>query len=199
MEYIYYKKSLKKYISEVFFYRITIILLIVFCLILTSLLYKKDRMLIISPPNIVKNMTIHQSYAELDYLQEMGLYFSILIGNLNSRTSDFVVNTLRKHMVTGLKSAIKDSLISQITLINEKNYETVFNILNVEYKKYKNNNNKYIFVKGLYKIYLNNEKISEKEITYAWDFKIRDWFIYINDFIIIDSTNKGEDRARIKF
>jgi len=162
MEYIYYKKSLKKYISEVFFYRITIILLIVFCLILTSLLYKKDRMLIISPPNIVKNMTIHQSYAELDYLQEMGLYFSILIGNLNSRTSDFVVNTLRKHMVTGLKSAIKDSLISQITLINEKNYETVFNILNVEYKKYKNNNNKYIFVKGQYKIYLNNEKISEK-------------------------------------
>jgi len=199
MEYIKYTKSIKKYLNEIFFYRILILLLIILCIFLSYMNSIKDRVVIITPPNVVKDLTLHKDYADTQYLQEMGIYFSLLLGNISSKTSNYVINTLRKHMVTGLKKQIKDSLLSQISQINQNSYETNFSIYEVEFKVYKKLKKPMVFVRGIYKVYLNNEKIVDKELTYVWEFKIRDWIIYINDFITLDKSNSSSQESAIKF
>lgn len=115
----------KTALAENFFLR-SLCLLLALGLILNASFFKKKERVIIVPPEIQKRFWVESNKVSPEYLEQMGVFFATLGGNLSPSNAAYNVKFLSNYIPSDVYSDIKTELSAQAHYIVKNNITQAF-------------------------------------------------------------------------
>jgi conjugal transfer pilus assembly protein TraE len=115
----------KTALAENFFLR-SLCLLLALGLILNATFLKKNERIIVSPPEIQREFWVESNRASPEYLEQMGVFFATLGGNLSPSNAAYNVKFLSSYIPPDVYSDVKSELAAQAHYIAKNNITQAF-------------------------------------------------------------------------
>ena len=118
-------KNWKALLVENFFLKVATLMLLI-GLILNGTFFKKDTIVMMSPPEVREEFWIGKADASEEYIEQMAVFFATLGGNLSPSNAAYNVNALLQYVTPGVYGEIKNSLMGEALSIIENNVTQAF-------------------------------------------------------------------------
>jgi len=175
-------KDWKTLLAENFFLKATTLLFGV-GLVLNATVFKKNEVIIVSPPEVREEYWITKNNASEDYIEQMGVFFSILSGNLSPTNAAYNINALLKYVSSDIYPDIKNSLMGEAMMVIENNMNTSF------YPSDAKVENNIVIVNGESVRRIGAAKPVTEKVMYKMGFAVKNYRLYLTE-IYIDYPDK---------
>lgn len=102
---------------------------------LVALLYMKDTIVTVTPPNFDSQLTISKNGANEDFKKAWGYFSASQMGNITPENVDFVLQSIEELMAPGIYQDVVESLSEQAETVKSEKLTTQFEIQSVEYMR----------------------------------------------------------------
>ena len=179
-------KNWKSLLAENFFLKVTTILFGV-GLVLNATIFKKNQVIIITPPEVREEYWVTKNNASEEYIEQMGVFFATLSGNLAPQNAAYNINALLKYVVPDIYADIKSSLMGDAMQVIENNMTVSFfpNDVKVEGNT--------VTVNGESVRRIGSAKPITEKVMYRMGFVMRNYRLFVNE-LYIDYPDK---KARV--
>jgi conjugal transfer pilus assembly protein TraE len=175
-------KDWKTLLAENFFLKATTLLFGV-GLVLNATVFKKNEVIIVSPPEVREEYWITKNNASEDYIEQMGVFFSILSGNLSPTNAAYNINALLKYVSSDIYPDIKNSLMGEAMMVIENNMNTSF------YPSDAKVEDNMVIVNGESVRRIGAAKPVTEKVMYKMGFAVKNYRLYLTE-IYIDYPDK---------
>jgi conjugal transfer pilus assembly protein TraE len=179
-------KNWKSLLAENFFLK-AVTLLFGVGLVLNATVFKKNQILIISPPEVREEYWVSKNNASEDYIEQMGVFFATLSGNLAPQNAAYNINALLKYVVPDIYADIKNSLMGDAMQVIENNMTVSFFPSDVKV------DGSTVTVNGESVRRIGSAKPITERVMYKMGFIVRNYRIFLNE-LYIDYPDK---KARV--
>jgi len=179
-------KNWKSLLAENFFLKVTTILFGV-GLVLNATIFKKNQVIVITPPEVREEYWVTKNNASEEYIEQMGVFFATLSGNLAPQNAAYNINALLKYVVPDIYADIKSSLMGDAMQVIENNMTVSFfpNDVKVEGNT--------VTVNGESVRRIGSAKPITEKVMYRMGFVMRNYRLFVNE-LYIDYPDK---KARV--
>lgn len=169
----------KTALAENFFLR-SLCLLLVLALILNASFFKKKDRIIIVPPEVNKEFWVESKRVSPEYLEQMGIFFATLGGNLSPSNAAYNVKFLSNYIPTDVYSDIKTELASQAQYIVKNNITQAFFPSAVKVIEEENR----VLIEGSVIRNIGTTRVSNEKMVFNIKFKAKDFKLFIEEFFV---------------
>ncbi len=120
--------------SELVFYRVLVLALLVVCAMALFGWLRKDQSTIIAPPTITEQMEVSRNKASSGYKKAWGLFTSTLIGNLTPSNADFVLRSLEDLFAPAVYGDLRRRLAADLETLKKEQVTVSFEPQLVSYE-----------------------------------------------------------------
>lgn len=167
-------KSWKAAIAENFFLKLMLLLLGV-GFILNATIFKRDDKVIIVPPQLKDTVTLEKNSAPVHYLEQMGVFFASMAGNLSPSSAEYQANVLAKYAVN--ESEVARELFGTASYVKRYNMYQSFYPESVTVS----GDNPYIIkVGGKVERRIGNSVISREVVEYVMEVTYSNYKLFLN-------------------
>ena len=131
-------KSYRDFEQSKKFNRTVISALAIACAVLTVMVATKDTEIVVLPPSYDSELRVHGNQANEQYMLRHAMGVASLVGNVNERNIDFVVNTVDKMLSPYLQSNLGEGLRNEAQILKIRKASQTFVIEDMMYEP-KNN------------------------------------------------------------
>jgi len=169
----------KTALAENFFLR-SLCLLLALGLILNASLFKRKERIIVVPPEINKQFWVESNRVSPEYLEQMGVFFAILGGNLSPSNAAYSVKFLSNYIPSDVYGDVRTELASQASYIVKHNITQAFfpsaiNVIDGENR---------VLVEGNTIRNIGTTRISQEKMVFNVKFQMKDFKLMIEEFFI---------------
>lgn len=193
MRYEKWVKDWKTALAENFYLKILCILLAL-GLILNATVFKKKERVIVAPPKITKEFWVESDKASPSYVEQMGVFFATLGGNLTPDNAGYNVDVLSQYLPTDRFNEVKAELVSQATYIKKNNITQAFFP-----KAIKLVDEKSVIVEGTVIRNIGTIKVSQENMVFHVKLRLNNYELQLDEFFVDypdrkkqELINKGE-------
>lgn len=179
-------KNWKSLLAENFFLKVTTILFGV-GLILNATIFKKNEVIVITPPEVREEYWVTKNNASEEYIEQMGVFFATLTGNLSPQNAAYNINVLLKYVVPDIYADIKSSLMGDAMQVIENNMTVSFFPSDVKV------DGNTVTVNGESVRRIGSAKPITEKVMYRMGFIMRNYRLFVNE-LYIDYPDK---KARV--
>jgi len=168
----------KTALAENFFLR-SLCLFLAIGLILNATVFRTNDRVIISPPQITKQYWIEAKRAAPEYLEQMGMFFAMLGGNLSPENAEYNVSILINHI--GGSTATSDAkaqLSSQALYIKKNNITQSFYPIAVNVDPEFNS----VTIEGEVIRNIGTTRISKEKMLLRMKFYLNNYKLWLQEF-----------------
>lgn len=169
----------KTALAENFFLR-SLCLLLALGLILNASFFKKGERVIIVPPEITKEFWIEKNRVSPDYLEQMGVFFATLGGNLSPSNAAYNVKYLSNYIPPDVYSDIKTELASQAYYISKNNITQAFFPYAVKVIDGENR----VLIEGNVIRNIGTTRISNEKMVFNIKFRVKNFKLFIEELFV---------------
>jgi conjugal transfer pilus assembly protein TraE len=185
----------KTALAENFFLR-SLCLLLALGLILNASFFKKRERIIIVPPELSKQFWVEQNRVSPEYLEQMGVFFAIMGGNLSPSNAAYNVKFLSNYIPPDVYSDVKTELSSQAHYIAKNNitqafFPTAAKVIDSENR---------VLIEGNTVRNIGTTRISQEKMVFNVKFRVKDFKLLVEEFFIDypEREKKKEESAEKK-
>lgn len=169
----------KTALAENFFLR-SLCLLLAMGLILNASLFKVKERIIMVPPEIKQQFWVESNRVSPEYLEQMGVFFAILGGNLSPSNAAFNVKFLSNYIPSDVYGDVKTELASQAYYIVKHNITQAFfpsatNVIEAENR---------VLIEGNTIRNIGTTRISQEKMVFNVKFRMKNFKLAIEEFFI---------------
>ncbi len=177
----------KTALAENFFLR-SLCLLMALGLILNASLFKVKERMVIVPPEIKQQFWVESNRASPEYLEQMGVFFAILGGNLSPSNAAYNVKFLSNYIPSDVYGDVKTELASQAYYIVKHNITQAFfpsatNVIEAENR---------VLVEGNVIRNIGTTKVSQEKMVFKVKFRMKNFKLAIEEFLVDYPERKKE-------
>lgn len=167
----------KTLLAENFFLKATTLLFGV-GLVLNATVFKKNELIVVSPPEVRAEYWVGKNTASDDYIEQMGVFFATLAGNLAPVNAAYNINALLKYVTPEIYPEIKNSLMGDAMQVIENNMSTSFFPSDVKV------DGDEVIVNGESLRRIGAAKESKERVLYKMKFVVRNYRLYLSELYI---------------
>jgi conjugal transfer pilus assembly protein TraE len=173
----------KTLLAENFFLK-SLSLLIGIGLILNATVFKTDKVVVITPPEVREEYWVGKNKASKDYIEQMAVFFAVLSGNLSPTSAAYNINALLKYVSPSIYADIKNSLMGDAMTVIENNMTTSFfpNDVKVEGSS--------AIVNGESIRRIGSARPVKEKVMYKMKFEVDNYKLFLTEFFI-EYTDKS--------
>lgn len=184
-------KSWRSAIAENFFLKILLLLLGI-GFILNATIFKKSEKVIIVPPTLKEPTALEKNLAPVHYLEQMGVFFASMAGNLSPASAEYQAGVLAKY--SPQEEVVARELFGTASYIKKYNIYQSFYPENVTVE----GSNPYtIKVSGKIERRVGNTVISREVVVYIIEVTYSNYRLYLNS-IYPDYPEREKKKQSIK-
>jgi conjugal transfer pilus assembly protein TraE len=189
----------KTALAENFFLR-SLCLLLALGLILNATFLKRNERVIISPPEIQREFWVESNRASPEYLEQMGVFFSILGGNLSPSNAAYNVKFLSNYIPPDVYSDVRSELSAQARYITKNNITQAFFPVSVKVVE----GDGRVFVEGDVIRNIGTARISKEKMVFNIKLRVKDFKVMVEELSVdyperekkrVEKEEKKEKRA----
>jgi len=170
-------KDWKTLLAENFFLKATTLLFGV-GLVLNATVFKKNEVIIVTPPEVREEYWITKNNASEGYIEQMGVFFSTLSGNLSPTNAAYNINALLKYVSSDIYPDIKNSLMGEAMMVIENNMNTSFYPSDVKVE------DNIVIVNGESVRRIGAVKPVTEKVMYKMGFAVKNYRLYLTELYI---------------
>ncbi len=170
-------KNWKTLLAENFFLKIVTLLFGV-GLILNATIFKKNQIVIISPPEVREEYWVGKNETSEDYIEQMGVFFSVLAGNLSPKSAAYNINALLNYVSPDIYGEVKNSLMGEAMSVIDNNVTQSFSPNDVKVE------DRTVTVKGETIRRIGAAKPTKEKVMYNMTFKTVNYKVYLTEFYV---------------
>lgn len=191
MRYEKWIRDWKTALAENFFLR-SLCLLLAIGLIMNAVFFRGKDKIIIVPPEVERQFWVESSKASPEYLEQMGVFFAILGGNLSPSNAAYNVKFLSNYIPADVYGDVRTELASQAHYIVKHNITQAFFPSAVSVQ----DGNK-VVVEGNTVRNIGTTRVSQEKMVFHIKFRVNNFRLMVEEFYIDypERSKKGE-RAR---
>ena len=181
----------KTALAENFFLR-SLCLLLALGLILNASLFKRKERVIVVPPELSKQFWVESKRVSPEYLEQMGVFFAILGGNLSPSNAAYNVKFLSSYIPSDVYGDVKTELASQAHYIVKQNITQAFfpsavNVIEGENR---------VLVEGNVIRNIGTTRVSQEKMIFNVKFRMKDFKLTIEEFFVDYPERKKEKEQK---
>lgn len=172
------KKYLEKWensLRENRFYKLIIIGLLI--AIVSNGYFRRDKTVIITPPEIKKEFWISPNKASDEYTEQMSLFFVTFCSNISPGNVKYFHQIFSKYLTPENYGKIRESLSAEEEYIKKNNISQSFLPGAVSILK-----NGEVLITGEQRRFIGNEEVRKEKVTYRLKLVLKNWNLYIDDY-----------------
>lgn len=169
----------KTALAENFFLR-SLCLLLALSLIFNATFFKKKERIIIVPPEIDKEFWVEQNRASTEYLEQMGVFFAILGGNMSPSNAAYNVKFLSNYIPPDIYGDVKNELSSQAHYISKNNITQAFFPSAAKVIEGENR----VLVEGSVIRNIGTTRISNEKMVFNIKFRVKNFRLQVEEFFV---------------
>jgi len=169
----------KTAVAENFFLKV-LMLFISIALILSLSVFRVKERIVVSPPEISRKFWVEANRASPAYLEQMGVFFATLAGNLSPANAGYNVDALLPYIPTSTFGGMKAELGAQAAYIVRNNITQAFFPSAVQV----NPDESRVVVEGTAVRNIGTVKISSEKMIYRIKLRIEHFQPYLDEFYI---------------
>jgi len=169
----------KTALAENFFLR-SLCLLLALGLILNATFLKRKERVIISPPEVQREFWVESNRASPEYLEQMGVFFAILGGNLSPSNAAYNVKFLSNYIPPDVYSDVKSELASQAHYITKNNITQAFFPVSVKVL----DGDGRVFVEGDVIRNIGTTRISKEKMVFNLKLRLKDFKVMVEELSV---------------
>jgi len=169
----------KTALAENFFLR-SLCLLLALGLILNATFLKKNERIIVSPPEIQREFWVESNRASPEYLEQMGVFFAILGGNLSPSNAAYNVKFLSSYIPPDVYSDVKSELAAQAHYITKNNITQAFFPVSVKVL----DGDGRVFVEGDVIRNIGTTRISKEKMVFNIKLRMKDFKVMVEELTV---------------
>ena len=185
-------KDWRTALAENFFLRVLLLLLAIGLILNASIFERKER-IVLTPPQLTQEFWIEKNKASPEYLEQMGVFFATLGGNLSPGNAEYNVKVLTSYLSHGGYGGIKEDLASQALYIKRNNITQAFFPLSVRV----DGDNNTVTVEGDAIRNIGTRTISREKIAFRMKFVTNNFRLLLDEFYM-DYPEREKERLRRK-
>ena len=166
----------KTALAENFFLR-SLCLLLALGLILNATFLKKNERIIVSPPEIQREFWVESNRASPEYLEQMGVFFATLGGNLSPSNAAYNVKFLSSYIPPDVYSDVKSELAAQAHYIAKNNITQAFFPVSVKVL----DGNGRVFVEGDVIRNIGTTRISKEKMVFNIKLRMKNFKVMLEE------------------
>jgi len=182
----------KTALAENFFLR-SLCLLLAIALILSASAFKKKERVIIVPPEISREFWVESNKASPEYLEQMGVFFAIMGGNLSPSSAAHNIKFLSNYIPADVYSDVKAELASQAHYIVKNNITQAFFPIAIKTVDGENR----VLIEGNTIRNIGTTRISQEKMVFNVKFRVKNFRLLIEEFFI-DYPEREKSRKESK-
>jgi len=192
----------KTALAENFFLR-SLCLLLALGLILNATFLKKNERVIISPPEIKREFWVESNRASQEYIEQMGVFFAILGGNLSPSNAGYNVKFLSNFIPPDVYSDVKSELAAQAHYITKNNITQAFFPVSVKVL----DGDGRVFVEGDVIRNIGTTRVSKEKMVFNIKLRIKNFKVMVEELSVdyperekkkVEKEEKKEKRTERK-
>ena len=191
MIYTKWIKDWKTALAENFFLRSLLILLAV-GFILNASVFKQRERIIVVPPQLTEEFWIEEDKASPEYLEQMGVFFAILGGNLSPGNAEFNVKVLTDYLSHQKYAAMRSELASQALYIKRNNITQAFFPSTIQVDRDRNA----VTVEGDVIRNIGTVKVSQEKMVFHMRFVTNNFKLSLDEFYVDYPQRKRDELIR---
>lgn len=178
MEYGKWVKDWKTALAENYYLKI-LCLLMAIGLILNASVFKVKERIIVVPPKVTAEFWIESGKASPAYIEQMGVFFAILGGNLSPENAGFNVDVLVQYLPIDRYSDLKADLVAQAVYIKKNNITQVFFP-----RSTKLTGENSVIVEGTVIRNIGTVKVSQETMVINVKLRLNDYVMQLDEFFV---------------
>lgn len=193
MEYAKWVRDWKTALAENFFLKVLCILLAI-GLVLNATIFKVKERVIIVPPKVTTEFWVESDKASPQYVEQMGVFFAILGGNLSPDNAGYNVDVITQYLPSDRYAELKAELVSEATYIKKNNITQAFFP-----KAIKLVDETSVIVEGTAIRNVGTVKVSQELMVFHIKLRLNNYVLQLEEFYVDyperkkqDMKNKGE-------
>ncbi|OGP32488.1 MAG: type IV conjugative transfer system protein TraE [Deltaproteobacteria bacterium GWC2_56_8] len=183
-----YVESWENALRENRFYKLVILLLL--AAIIANGYFRRDKAVVITPPEIKKEFWISPNRASDEYVEQMSLFFITFVSNISPDNVKYFHQVFSKYLTSDAYSRVKNTLAGEAEYIKKNNISQSFIPGTVTIGK-----NGVVLITGEQRRFIGNEEVKKGRVTYRLNVVFKNWTLNIDDYNIIEAGNKNDDNA----
>ncbi len=180
----------KAALAENFFLRSAVILLAA-GLILNATVFRENTRIIVVPPTMKDSFWIERGKAAPEYLEQMAVFVSTLVGNLSPRSAEYNIEVLLSYIDPDRLHDVRDDLKSQAQYIKKNNITQSFYPDSTAVAE----NEQSVTIDGNVTRYIGAIKVSEERIRFYVKFRVTDYNMKVTE-LSVDYPNRKENERK---
>jgi conjugal transfer pilus assembly protein TraE len=192
MKYEKFIRDWKTALAENFFLR-SLALLMAIGLILNASIFKTRERIIVVPPQVSKEFWIEKNRVSPAYLEQMGVFFATLGGNLSPVNAGYNVNAFLDYIAPENFASVKAELASQALYITKNNITQAFFPSSINVNEAENR----VRVEGETIRNIGTVKVSKEKMVFNIRLKINNYRVYLDE-LSMDYPDRTKAKAEAK-
>lgn len=192
MRYETWIKDWKTALSENFFLKIVTLLLLIGLILNATFLKKVDKIIVV-PPTLTKEFWIEKNKVSPEYLEQMGVFFATLGGNLAPSNAEYNIKILTDYISHKRYADTKLELTSQAYYLRKNNITQAFFPVTVQVDR----DNNTVKVEGDVIRNIGTTKISQEKMVFNMKFDVDNYKLYLDEFYV-DYPERDKTRLKAK-
>jgi len=182
-------KDWKTALAENFFLR-SVTLLLAVGLILNGSVFRPKERVVLVPPQLSKDVWLEKDKASPEYLEQMGVFFATLGGNLSPANAEFNVKVLSDYVSSSGYSDVKAELSSQALYIKKNNITQAFfpAAINSDSAEHR------VTVEGNVIRNIGTTRVSQERMVFRMKFSMSNYRLWLQEFYSDYPQRKGGDK-----
>ena len=171
-------KNWKSLLAENFFLK-TLTLLMGAGFIMNATLFETNKIVVVSPPEVREEYWVGKDKTSEAYIEQMGVYFSTLAGNLSPTNAAYNITALLNYVSPDIYGETKIRLMADAMSVIENEITQSFfpNDVKVE-------DGNVVIVKGQIVRRIGTAKSKKEKVMYKMKFNINNYKIYLTEFYV---------------
>jgi len=180
----------KTAVAENFFLKV-MMLFISAALVLSLSVFRARERIVVAPPEIPHKFWVEKNKASPAYMEQMGIFFATLAGNLSPANAGYNVDTLLPYIPPNVFAGMKADLGSQAAYIVRNNITQAFFPSSVQVLQDEDR----VVVEGMSVRNIGTVKVSSEKMIYRIKLKIENFKPYLEEFYI-DYPERSKEAVR---
>jgi conjugal transfer pilus assembly protein TraE len=188
-------RNWKSTLAENFFLRSITLLLGISLVITTLMLSVKSQRILLVPPQITKEFWIERDRVAPEYMEQIGVFIAMLVGNLSPGNAESNVNMLIEHYLDrSLKhpETVRELLGQGASYIKKNNITQAFFPSSIFVAA---TDNMKVRVEGSNVMNIGTARMSGERVSYLIRFNAREYKLYVEEFAIETRGKERDERA----
>lgn len=182
----------KTALAENFFLR-SLCLLLALGLILNASFFKKKERIVIVPPEVNKEFWIESNRVSPEYLEQMGVFFATLGGNLSPSNATYNVKFLSHYIPPDVYGDLKSELASQAHYITKNNITQAFFPSAVKVIDGENR----VLIEGNVIRNIGTTRVSNEKMVFNIKFRVNNFKLLIEE-LFVDYPDREKKKIEIE-